>query len=44
LRALADNQPARLSAVVNWARVQVHQDSRLVHHCRGRDPRNMAWL
>jgi len=29
LQALADNQPARLSAVVSWARVQPNQKSRI---------------
>jgi putative transposase len=37
LRTLSDNQPARLSAVVNRARVRPDQDSRLVHHSAGGD-------
>lgn len=37
LQTLRDNQPDRLSTVFSWARVQLHQNSRLVPHVRGHD-------
>ena len=38
LQSLSDNQPARLSAFVTRAYVQLIQGSRLIHHALGHDP------
>jgi hypothetical protein len=38
LQTLADQQPAWLSAVVSWVRVQLNRDSQFVHHAAGRRP------